>query len=59
MKPASIVFHDVTLESIALELPRSLDQLARVQGFGPQKLELYGDEVLQAIEEAIGSGNPD
>jgi len=57
-KPAFIVFHDVTLESIALDLPRSLDQLARVQGIGPNKLELYGDAVLQAIEEAIGPEDP-
>lgn len=51
-KPAYVVFDDATLERIALALPASLDDLARVKGVGPAKLEAYGDDVLLAVEDA-------
>jgi ATP-dependent DNA helicase RecQ len=51
--PAFIVFHDSTLEQIALALPPSLSELSRVKGVGPTKLELYGDAILRAVEQAM------
>jgi DNA helicase-2/ATP-dependent DNA helicase PcrA len=56
-KPAYTVFDDKTLAAIAQQLPESLDELARIKGIGPAKLEQYGDAVLGVVEEAdrIGS----
>jgi DNA helicase-2/ATP-dependent DNA helicase PcrA len=51
-RPAYVVFDDATIERIALAMPSSLDELARLHGIGPRKLELYGDAVLVAIEDA-------
>jgi superfamily II DNA helicase RecQ len=58
-KPAYVVFHDATLEHIALELPTSLAALRRIDGVGPVKLEQYGDAVLLAIEDATNPTGPD
>ena len=54
-KPAYVVFDDKTLEAIALALPTSLRALSSIPGIGPAKLELYGDAVLVAIEDAMAS----
>ena len=53
-KPAYTVFDDKTLAAIAQRLPTSLDELARVKGVGPAKLEQYGDAVLGVIAD-VGS----
>jgi DNA helicase-2/ATP-dependent DNA helicase PcrA len=47
--PAYVVFHNSTLAEIAERQPRTLDELARVPGVGPTKLERYGEEVLAAL----------
>lgn len=51
-KPAYIVFNDATLERIALALPRNAQELSVINGIGPAKLELYGEAVLLAVEDA-------
>ena len=50
-KPAYTVFADATLEAIATARPSSLDELARIKGVGPAKLDLYGDSVLRVLSE--------
>ena len=52
-KPAYTVFDDKTLAAIATALPNDLDQLARVKGIGPAKLEQYGDDVLAMVVDAL------
>jgi superfamily II DNA helicase RecQ len=47
--PAFIVLHDATLLAIAANRPSSLVMLRRVDGIGPAKLELYGDEILAVL----------
>jgi DNA helicase-2/ATP-dependent DNA helicase PcrA len=47
--PAYVVFHDSTLRDICDRRPRSLDDLARVPGIGPTKLERYGEAVLAVV----------
>ena len=47
--PAYVVFHNSTLEEIAVRRPTSLAELADVPGVGPAKLERYGEEVLAAL----------
>jgi DNA helicase-2/ATP-dependent DNA helicase PcrA len=54
-KPAYTVFDDKTLAAIAQVLPASLDELARVRGVGPAKLEQYGDTVLGVIAEVTST----
>jgi DNA helicase-2/ATP-dependent DNA helicase PcrA len=50
--PAYVVFHNATLAEIAERRPRTLDELARVPGVGPAKLERYGADVLAALAAA-------
>jgi DNA helicase II / ATP-dependent DNA helicase PcrA len=52
-KPAYTVFDDKTLAAIASALPTDLDGLARVKGVGPAKLEQYGDDVLDLVQESL------
>ena len=52
-KPAYTVFDDKTLAAIATALPTDLDELARVKGIGPAKLEQYGDDVLDLVQAAL------
>ena len=50
--PAFVVLHDTTLRALAAAKPRSEADLAAVSGFGPAKLERYGDDVLALIASA-------
>jgi ATP-dependent DNA helicase RecQ len=50
--PPYIVLHDRTLVAIAAAQPTSLVALRQVEGIGPAKLELYGDDILAVIEKA-------
>jgi DNA helicase-2/ATP-dependent DNA helicase PcrA len=52
-KPAYTVFDDKTLVAIAEALPATLDDLARVKGVGPAKLEQYGDAVLEVLTAVL------
>jgi superfamily II DNA helicase RecQ len=47
--PAYVVLHDATLRELAAVRPRTLDELASVKGFGPVKVERYGDALLAVL----------
>ena len=47
--PAYTVLHDATLRDLAAARPASLHELAAVKGFGPTKIERYGDDVLALV----------
>jgi RecQ family ATP-dependent DNA helicase len=47
--PAYVVLHDATLRELASLRPQTLDELAGVKGFGPVKVERYGDALLAVI----------
>jgi ATP-dependent DNA helicase RecQ len=47
--PAFVVLHDATLHELAAARPASLEELAAVKGFGPAKLERYGEAVLELV----------
>jgi len=51
-KPAYTVLSDDTLRAIARAMPTSLDELRRIKGIGPAKLEQYGDAVLKVLDPA-------
>jgi DNA helicase-2/ATP-dependent DNA helicase PcrA len=47
--PAFVVFSDATLQLIAELKPDSERALLKISGIGPQKLERYGEDVLQLV----------
>jgi ATP-dependent DNA helicase RecQ len=47
--PAYVIFHDATLREIATGRPTTLEQLGTVTGVGDNKLEKYGQQLLDAI----------
>ena len=48
---AFVVMHDATLDDLCAVEPQSLAELRRVSGFGEKKIEAYGAQVLEAIQE--------
>ena len=55
--PAYVVLHDATLRELAAAKPTSELDLAAVKGFGPTKLERYGEDVLAVIAAAYAAGS--
>ncbi|MFZ6724043.1 DNA helicase RecQ [Undibacterium sp. MH2W] len=53
--PAYVIFPDATLREIARQAPASLIALRAISGVGDKKLESYGAEILQLIEELEAS----
>lgn len=47
--PAYAIAHDESLELVATKLPNSHQQLLAVKGFGVQKVEKYGDDILLIV----------
>ncbi len=47
--PAYVVLHDATLRELAALRPQTMGELAGVKGFGPVKLERYGDDLLAVL----------
>jgi len=47
--PAYVIFHDSTLNAIAIAQPATLADLLRVPGVGDSKLRKYGEEVLEVL----------
>jgi len=48
--PAFVVLHDTTLEEICRRKPSSMAELMNITGIGERKAELYGKEILAALE---------
>lgn len=55
--PAYVVFNDRTLHAIAASRPETLAALRRVDGIGPTKLELYGEELLALVVGTAAAGD--
>src|SRR5579859_446043 len=53
---AFIIMHDTTLEQLCSAMPSSLSELRRVPGFGEKKTEMYGNEILAALERFRNGG---
>src|SRR5688572_33305493 len=49
--PAFMVFSDKTLRAMAKARPRSKDDMLRVKGVGPAKLESFGERFLHVIRQ--------
>jgi len=47
---AFIVMHDTSLDELCRTKPKTLAELRGVSGFGERKTELYGPQILEALE---------
>jgi ATP-dependent DNA helicase RecQ len=50
-KPAFVVFANKTLQAMANQAPKSLEEMQKVPGVGPVKLERYGKQFLEVIQK--------
>ena len=50
--PAYVIFTDATMEALAETLPRDTDELLAISGIGPDKVERYGDALLELLAES-------
>jgi superfamily II DNA helicase RecQ len=48
--PAFIVMHDTSLDDLCRKHPSSLTEIREVSGFGARKTELYGQQILDALQ---------
>ena len=48
----------LTLSAIAAARPSSLVALRRIDGIGPAKLELYGEEILAVLSDVADGPQP-
>jgi ATP-dependent DNA helicase RecQ len=53
--PAFVVLHDTTLDEICRLQPASPAALLEVPGIGERKLEVYGRQILEALEQFRGA----
>ena len=51
--PPYVIFHDSTLQEMCLLLPQSITEFARLGGVGERKLEKYGTDFLQVINQHL------
>jgi ATP-dependent DNA helicase RecQ len=49
--PAYVVLHDRTLSAVAHARPRNPNDLLRIDGIGPAKVERFGNEILRLCAE--------
>ena len=47
--PAFIIMHDTTLDELCRVRPTTLTELRSVSGFGDRKVEMYGEQILEAL----------
>ncbi|MCC2095816.1 MAG: DNA helicase RecQ [Hyphomicrobiales bacterium] len=52
--PAYVVFTDATLSEMAQRRPRTLQELAAINGVGPKKLKDFGEIVLETVRGFAG-----
>jgi ATP-dependent DNA helicase RecQ len=51
--PPYVIFHDATLREMVKYLPRSRGEMGKLYGVGRKKLELYGDQFLEVIQQHV------
>ena len=55
--PPYVIFHDSTLRAVAEAKPGSLKALSVIDGIGDTKLERHGESLLEALGEAMETGD--
>ncbi|MFC0710590.1 DNA helicase RecQ [Azorhizophilus paspali] len=56
--PPYVIFPDATLLEMLRSRPRSLSEMARVNGVGARKLERYGEAFLEVLNRSAGALKP-
>ena len=51
--PPYVIFHDRTLQEMCVALPQNLAQFSRLTGVGERKLDKYGADFIQVIENYL------
>ena len=51
--PPYVIFHDRTLQEMCVALPQNLAQFSRLTGVGERKLDKYGADFIQVIENHL------
>jgi ATP-dependent DNA helicase RecQ len=51
--PPYVIFHDSTLQEMCATMPQSMAEFASLGGVGERKLEKYGGEFIQVINEHL------
>ncbi len=49
--PAFTIFNDATMIKIATSMPRTTEELLEIKGIGKAKLEQYGNQILEIIQQ--------
>ena len=49
--PPYVILHDKTLHELCRQRPSAVDMLAGIPGIGARKLELYGQQLIEVIEQ--------
>lgn len=49
--PSFVIFHDATLMAMMDEKPSNLQQMSYISGVGEKKLELYGQQFLDVLQQ--------
>lgn len=47
-----VILHDRTLAELLLRRPETVEELLQIPGIGPQKARKYGEEILEALQQA-------
>ena len=55
--PAYVIFSDATLHELATYLPQTLEDLSRISGFGEVKIEKYGTQFLEVVQDYMHQNN--
>jgi ATP-dependent DNA helicase RecQ len=53
--PPYVIFHDSTLQEMCVSVPQSLAEFALLSGVGERKLDKYGSEFLQVINNHLAA----
>lgn len=48
---AFVIMHDTSLDELCRNQPTSVQELAEITGFGQRKIELYGQQIQEAMEQ--------
>jgi ATP-dependent DNA helicase RecQ len=56
---AFIVMHDTTLDALCVKQPRTIAELRGIPGIGERKIELYGQEIVDALARFRVGVRPD
>jgi ATP-dependent DNA helicase RecQ len=56
--PPYVILHDRTIEAIASSLPATREELRRLAGIGPAKLDTHGDVILGLVAAVLARTQP-